>query len=247
MSRTAFHAGRRSPKARARGISLVFALLALVALSLAAVALIRSIDTSTLVMGNLGFKQETTALAEQGTQAAILWLNNQASTDGASLDDAIEGVSLYSATGTNIASPQTALPLISESDRADVDPEAPGEGRCAMEITSTNNEAVATPLCPPGNELFIFRAAADGDDGDTLMGNVRYSITRLCSNTGPFASANCVQPASLSAGSAQDKGSLDYSRPEPLAGSVDGVLYRIVVRAQGARNTTTYTETIVQR
>lgn len=245
MSHHACHAHRYHH--HARGLSLVFALLALVALSLAAVALIRSIDTSTLVMGNLGFKQETTALAEQGTQAAIQWLDNQASTDGAALEDAIDGVSLYSATGTNITTPQAALPLLSESDRADVDPAAPGEGRCAMEITSTNNEAVTTPLCPPGNELFVFRAAGDDDEGDTLMGNVRYSITRLCSNTGPFASANCVLPASLSAGSAKDKGSLDYSRPDPLAGTADGVLYRIVVRAQGARNTTTYTETIVQR
>ena len=55
------------------------------ALSVASVALIRSVDTGTLVLGNLGFKQETTAQADQGTQAAIAWLTaNTASLDTSS-------------------------------------------------------------------------------------------------------------------------------------------------------------------
>ena len=45
-----------------RGVSLLFALMALAAMLLAAVALVRSVDSGALVLGNLGFKQEATAV-----------------------------------------------------------------------------------------------------------------------------------------------------------------------------------------
>ena len=52
---------RKYALVRQRGMSLVFALLALAALSLAGIALVRSVNTSSLVIGNLGFKQGATA------------------------------------------------------------------------------------------------------------------------------------------------------------------------------------------
>lgn len=54
-----------------RGVVLFFALIALVAMSLAAVALIRSVDTSTLIAGNLAFKQAATTSSDAGSEAAI--------------------------------------------------------------------------------------------------------------------------------------------------------------------------------
>jgi Tfp pilus assembly protein PilX len=59
---------------RQRGVVLFFALMALLAMSLAAVALIRSVDTSTLIAGNLSFKQSTATSADIGVEAAITWL-----------------------------------------------------------------------------------------------------------------------------------------------------------------------------
>ena len=53
---------------------LFFALVALVAIMLAAVALIRSVDTSTLIAGNLAFKQAATSSADAGTEGAITYL-----------------------------------------------------------------------------------------------------------------------------------------------------------------------------
>jgi hypothetical protein len=41
---------------------------------LAAVALIRSVDTSTIIAGNLAFKQAATTSGDAGTEAAIAWL-----------------------------------------------------------------------------------------------------------------------------------------------------------------------------
>jgi len=54
-----------------RGVVLFFALIALVVMSLAAVALIRSVDTSTLIAGNLAFKQAATTSADNGVESAI--------------------------------------------------------------------------------------------------------------------------------------------------------------------------------
>ena len=63
-----------------KGVVLFIALIALVVMSLAAVALIRSVDTNTLIAGNLGFKQSATISADSGVETAITWLNaNQAS------------------------------------------------------------------------------------------------------------------------------------------------------------------------
>ena len=50
---------------------LFFALIALVVMSLAAVALIRSVDTSTLIAGNLAFKQAATSSGDSGLESAV--------------------------------------------------------------------------------------------------------------------------------------------------------------------------------
>jgi len=57
--------------ARQRGVVLFFALIALVVMCLAAVALIRSVDTSTLIAGNLAFRQSATSSGDSGIEAAI--------------------------------------------------------------------------------------------------------------------------------------------------------------------------------
>jgi len=54
-----------------RGVVLFFALIALVVMSLAAVALIRSVDTSTLIAGNLAFRQAATTSGDAGVESAV--------------------------------------------------------------------------------------------------------------------------------------------------------------------------------
>lgn len=56
---------------RQHGLALMVALIALVAMTLAGVALVRSIDTNSLIAGNLAFRQSATLSAEQGIEAAI--------------------------------------------------------------------------------------------------------------------------------------------------------------------------------
>lgn len=58
-----------------KGLVLFLALIALVAMSLAAVALIRSVDTNAQIAGNLSFKQTATISADNGIESAINWVN----------------------------------------------------------------------------------------------------------------------------------------------------------------------------
>lgn len=56
---------------RQKGVVLFVALIALVVISLAAVALIRSSDTATVISGNLAFKEATTHAADIGVELAF--------------------------------------------------------------------------------------------------------------------------------------------------------------------------------
>ncbi|HEV7453744.1 MAG TPA: hypothetical protein VGO07_00625 [Candidatus Saccharimonadales bacterium] len=63
---------------RQRGVVLFIALIALVTIMLAAVALMRSVDTTTVISGNLAFKQAATASADGGLESALTWLKTTA-------------------------------------------------------------------------------------------------------------------------------------------------------------------------
>lgn len=68
---------RVKSQARQTGVVLFFALIALVAMSLAAVALIRSVDTNGIIAGNLSFKQSSMMLSDRGVETAMVnWLSN---------------------------------------------------------------------------------------------------------------------------------------------------------------------------
>jgi Tfp pilus assembly protein PilX len=58
------------------GVVLVIALIMLVAMTLAGIALVRSVDTSTMIAGNLAFKQSATYSGDRGVEYAITWLTD---------------------------------------------------------------------------------------------------------------------------------------------------------------------------
>jgi hypothetical protein len=65
---------------RQRGAVLFIALIVLVAMSLAGIALIRSVDTANLIAGNLAFKQNAAHGGDWGAEQARTWLQGQAPT-----------------------------------------------------------------------------------------------------------------------------------------------------------------------
>jgi type IV pilus assembly protein PilX len=74
MKVIARYAFPQSSAARQRGAALFIALIVLVAMTLAAVALIRSVDTSTVIAGNLAFKQSSTSSADVALNNASDWI-----------------------------------------------------------------------------------------------------------------------------------------------------------------------------
>lgn len=73
--------GRPSPSlspspspGRQRGIALLIALIALVAITLGGLALMRMIDAGVMISGNLAFKQTAAHAGDTGTEAAIEWI-----------------------------------------------------------------------------------------------------------------------------------------------------------------------------
>ena len=56
-----------------QGVVLFIALIILVAMTLAGIALMRSVDTNVLIAGNLAFRQANTMYADTGVEAARAW------------------------------------------------------------------------------------------------------------------------------------------------------------------------------
>jgi len=74
------------PSARAqRGVVLLISLIVLVAMTLAGVAMVRSMDTTLGIAGNMAFKQATIQGSDIGTTAAYTWLG--ANSAGATLQN----------------------------------------------------------------------------------------------------------------------------------------------------------------
>ncbi|MDE2401593.1 MAG: hypothetical protein KGL90_08000 [Burkholderiales bacterium] len=208
----------QTPRRSTQGISLLFALLSLVALSLAALALVRSVDTSSLVLGNLGFKQDATAVADQATRQAITWLT----TSGADLTNNSENNGYYAQANDDVD-------VIATS----------GANKLLVNWDLDN--------CAYAADMVGATCKVRPHDPKTINGSsTNYVIFRLCSAVGnPNDTANsCAKPLTTSSSTASKKGKLDYSDYERFT-TVNGVYYRIVVRVIGPRKTTSFVETIV--
>jgi len=115
------HSTRHPAAGPQRGVVLFVALIALVVMSLAAVALIRSVDTATIIAGNLAFRQSATTSSDRGfndpASGAMAWLtttDNSNSTKDPTTDATHSfnitntGAGYYSNADPALTSPPTA-------------------------------------------------------------------------------------------------------------------------------------------
>lgn len=61
-------------RSRQSGATLLVTLIVLVAMTLTAISLMRSMDTTNIIAGNLAFQQSATRSADTGVESAIFWL-----------------------------------------------------------------------------------------------------------------------------------------------------------------------------
>jgi hypothetical protein len=223
-----------------RGISLLFALLALVALSLAAVGLVRTVGTGSLVVGNLGFKMDATGAGDLGAERAITWLNTNLSlpllvtqtpcvTGSVQIGDCDLPTAGYWAASHNAIDPTGQR--TTQTPREVID--WAGDGCATVSGAFSSCLAATTPILvglPPNQN------------------RVSWIITRLCNGGGSLSGLsppNCAN--SLASGTVDDANSsaLDYSSAGGLGVTTAAPYYRVIVRTVGARNTVSFTETIV--
>lgn len=210
-----------------RGMSLIFALMGLSVLLLCAAALVRSVDTGVLVLGNLGFKRDATVSSDQTAERAISWLSsNPAALDFDGSANSGYYASSYSnldPTGSNTAN----------ASRAVIDWDGDG---CSSYGTGSFSTCLR-PLSP----------------AVTINGNTsQYLVTRLCYSAGaPSATNDCAVVSSTPSVNPDNpaKNSVDYGHqrlnPLPIPSGSSGTYYRIIVRTKGAKDTVSFTETIV--
>lgn len=97
------HPLRRRARSGQRGLVLIVALVVLVAITIAGAAMMRSVDTSTLVAGNLAFQQAATHAADKGVEQAFAMLKQKAADKTLHESDTSNG---YFATRTEADNPR---------------------------------------------------------------------------------------------------------------------------------------------
>jgi type IV pilus assembly protein PilX len=207
---------------RQRGVSMLFALLALGALVLSSIALIRSVDSGALVIGNIGFKQETTAYADRAAEQAITFLSGQVGGTGLDGNATTEGYYATAYANLDASNSTPATPTRAVIDWS-------GDG-CASYSAGTFTGGCLTP-----------KTSISGDGKAT-----QYVVTRFCTSAlaATDAANVCSNPLSASAAGSPVKGVVDYTTARFTA-PVSSPYFRIVVRTTGPRNTESFTETVV--
>ncbi|SMC21132.1 hypothetical protein SAMN02745857_01136 [Andreprevotia lacus DSM 23236] len=200
-----------------QGIALFLALIALVVMTLAAIALVKSVDSGTLVIGNLSFKQAAVVAADHAAEDAVSWLQTNA-------------------TGTTLDSNNTAAGYYA-TYLADLDPtgNSTKTGRVMVDWDNNNCNGYSGTCIDPVSTTTT-------SDGTT----VSYLISRQCTLTGSVNATNqmCSRPGTSSSANNQARNSISYNEYS-FNLSFSGPYYRIIVRAKGARNTVSYTETLM--
>jgi type IV pilus assembly protein PilX len=211
------------PMQAQRGMALIVVLVALLLISFASISLLRSTDTSTLIAGNIGFKQAALGSGDAAVEAALTWLNDHNSAGGLFFDNVDAG---YFATDRNQCDLTGSN---TPNDRRD-------DVGWLHEDMENNCNLRALVVAPTGVE-----------PGYT----VSYVINRLCNAEGDNTSvlaADGVTPmvcshVSSDAISASTHGGADYAN-RPLSSAAQ-LYFRITTRILGPRNTVRYIQVMV--
>ena len=224
-ARIVFAGARRSGQ---RGVALFFALICMVAIMLAAVMLVRSVDTATLIAGNLAFQQSATRSGDGGTEAAIAWLTTTQTAFST----------------TNVLTDPTH-PFNNDNGVqgyfASLDPSICLTGTC----TGT------PPPNPTGRTSYVNFSWASTNSksvGTDVAGNtVRYVIQRMCAASGvAVGNTNC-----LFSGATLDNNGQGIPLPQtvctgpgcPVAGQTP--MIRVTSQVTGPKNTVSYVQALI--
>lgn len=211
-----------------RGLVLFFALLALAVMSIAAVALIRSVDTNALLSGNMVFRQSA------GTASNV------------AMEGIAENIARKVALADSIKhSPQVGY--FANCSRFDTQPDAlvcDGSTLTTMEWNDSNSS-----LAP---------SQTDGNDeirnGKDRQGNeIRYVVERMCNyseaeinaGTAKSQASRCMMASSPNNGENCSHNVSNLELFKRCISSSDSPLYRVTIRIAGPKNTLTFMQSFI--
>jgi type IV pilus assembly protein PilX len=202
---------------RQRGVVLFIALIVLVAMTLAGIAMVRSVDTTTQVTGNLTFQQGAIQSSDAGVEAARQWLLAQVGTSNLNQDSPSNKAAGYFSTW------QSGLDLT------------------GTQSTATTDDVAWTGTCHSFNAACA--AQVNGGAPDDANNTVSYVIHRMCSKPLPINNPTntCASTTVSANGSTMD--AVTYNDGPIQNGNA--VYYRVTVRTLGPKNTMTYTQTMI--
>lgn len=203
---------KNKANARERGVVLFVALIALVVMSLAAVALIRSVDTTTLIAGNLAFKQNATSSGDSGMEAAVTWLKTTSGAQG------------------------TKDPWTDTTYAFNLDDDTHGYYSSIATPTDLSDKTMWESKGQPATGHDYDSSGYNNKTGNTVL----YIIQRMCRTPNQLLSvSNCLMSdSSGKTGSARGKLSHEAGLG---SGSTNGSpIYRVTARVTGPKNTVSY-------
>ncbi|SDK70809.1 hypothetical protein SAMN05192566_2151 [Methylophilus rhizosphaerae] len=211
-----------------RGLVLFFALLALAVMSIAAVALIRSVDTNALLSGNMVFRQSA------GTASNV----------------ALEGIAENIAKKVALADSIKHNPQVgyyANCSRFDTQPDAlVCDGNTLTTMAWSDSNSSLAPSQTDGNDEIR--------NGSDRQGNeIRYVVERMCNyseaeiNAGTAKSdaSRCMMASSPNNGENCSHNVTNLELFKRCISSSDSPLYRVTIRIAGPKNTLTFMQSFI--
>lgn len=206
-----------------RGAILVITLVILAAMTLASVGVMRSVDTSVLLSGNLGFKRDAAARANVAAQQILTKLRNTTFLQAS--DDYCYTAAKCTGGNTENYSP---VMLLSGAD------------------------GVPTILTPANTTAFttIYKGTLTASQASKMSAvgvTVYFLIERMCDTVGSPLESSCAYddgPTQLTNSAGDYRGGAKELLGGGKAGTTAMPLFRLTVRADGPRNTVAYTQSM---
>lgn len=213
---------------RQAGIVLFFALLALAVMSIAAVALIRSVDTNALLSGNMVYRQS----ANTATNVAL------------------EGITEYIAKNVALTvstANHPAMGYYANCSQFDTQPDALAcDGSRLTTATWDSSNSALVPSQTDGNNEILNGVDRQGNE-------IRYVVERMCNfstaelNAGKATTdaTRCMMASSPSNGEKCSHNRNNLELFKQCIASSDSPLYRVTLRISGPKNTITYMQSFI--
>lgn len=220
--------GQANVRRQQTGLVLFFALLALAVMSIAAVALIRSVDTNALLSGNMVFRQSASTTSNVALEGIAQNIANNITLTASLLHHPTQG---YYANCSQFDTQPDALAC---------------DGSQLTNITWNDGNSSLAPSQTDGNDEIR-------NGVDRLGNEIRYVVERMCNysdaeinaGTAPSDASRCMMASSPSNGENCSHNISNIELFKRCIASSDSPLYRVTLRIAGPKNTVTFMQTFI--